>query len=453
MFSDEKQLLDESPVAAADSCRVNAELFGMAGTHAIHDRDDIIAEKLSLCRQGRSTAFSCVKHAINSTTSWQVRGGRNVAADAPFQPRCPLINESPNPLILTAMIRTAARIFSRANMGFEFRNHRAALVPERKGVAKWIPISLPQNKSLLWAQPVVAYIFAFACIASATILRAGFDWLDPGQRLLFAPYYLSVLVVSLVCGALPGVLTAVISLIVVWSAFVLPSRGELIPSEDLILRFVLFLVVALLIVWIARRYRSLVERLQTEQKERALLIRELQHRGRNTFTVIHAIVNQTLRGQSKEADKLTERIRALAATDELIIEAGNQGVDLKDLAKAELQAYGEERVSMQGGSVRLSPDLARTMSLVLHELATNAAKYGAFSTANGRVSVSWKIYSGVVNVAWKESGGPVVLPPTKHGFGLGLIGTLIRTYGGHGKSDFRRDGVIHKISFALNGDL
>jgi two-component sensor histidine kinase len=344
---------------------------------------------------------------------------------------------------MTAMTGTAS-IFSRSTVGFGRKNLRKLVVAEDEEAPR--ETSFPQNTEVLWAGPAFSYTFAFACIVIATILRAGFDWLDPGQRLLFAPYYLSVLVVSSVCGALPGMVTAVVSLIVVWAAFVSPSYG--LPSEDLLLRFGLFFVVALLTVWIAWCYRSLIQRLRTEQKERTVLVKELHHRGKNIFAVIQAIANQTLSGQDKNG--FMERVSALAATDELIINSGSKGVDLKDLAAAELEAYGEERVSMQGGSVALSPALARTMSLALHELATNAAKYGALSIADGRVSVSWKVDSGIVKVIWRESGGPVVLPPTRHGFGLGLIGTLTRTCGGQGESDFRPEGVIHEMSFVLN---
>jgi K+-sensing histidine kinase KdpD len=110
----------------------------------------------------------------------------------------------------------------------------------------------------LSAASPAAYIFAFACVSIATFLRAAFGWLEQGQGLFFAPYYPTILLVSLLRGPAPGLLATVLSMAVVWRAFVFGSLGLEIPPEDLTLRFALFFAMALIIVNIAQCYRSLM---------------------------------------------------------------------------------------------------------------------------------------------------------------------------------------------------
>ncbi len=276
--------------------------------------------------------------------------------------------------------------------------------------------------------------------------------MDPGQTLLFAPYYPTVLLVSLLFGVAPGVLAIVLGLVIVWSAFVFPLYGLAMPTGDLIARFAFFFAMASLTVWIAHSYRALMRRLREEQRERLILMKELQHRTRNSLMVVQAIINQTLRGHREDAVKINNRIKALAATDELITQSMDQLADLKDIAASELRPYDDTRVSIRGPSVMLAPILARTMALVFHELATNAVKYGALSKPNGRVSVTWGIIAGRIHLAWVESGGPPVAPPTGHGFGMDLIDSLTKSFGGLGKCEFRPEGLVHKISFVLPKD-
>ena len=297
--------------------------------------------------------------------------------------------------------------------------------------------------------PGAAYAFVVICVTIATCFRVAFGWMDPGQTLLFAPYYPTILLVSLLCGVAPGILAIVLSLVVVWLAFVFPFYGVVMPTEDLIARFAFFFAMASLTVWIADSYRALMRRLREEQRERLILMKELQHRTRNSLTVVQAIINRTLRGHRENAEKINNRIKALAATDELITQSTDRLVDLKDIAALELRPYGDTRVSIQGNSVILAPILARTIALVFHELTTNAVKYGALSKPNGRVSVTWGIIAGRIHLAWIESGGPPVAPPTGHGFGMDLIDSLTKSFNGLGKCEFHPDGLVHEISFVL----
>ena len=294
-----------------------------------------------------------------------------------------------------------------------------------------------------------AYALVVFCVAIATCFRIAFGWMDPGKTLLFAPYYPTVLLVSLLCGMVPGILAIVLSLVVVWCAFVFPIYGLAMPTHKLMLGFAFFFAMASLIVWISQGYQTLLQSLREQQRDRLVLMKELQHRCRNSLMVVQAIVNHTLRGHREDADEINDRIKALAATDELITQSTDQLVDLKAVARVELRPYGDARVSIQGSSVILVPTLARTMALAFHELATNAAKYGALSKPDGRIAVSWRTIGGEVRITWIEFGGPPVASPTRLGFGLDLVDSLVKSFDGLRKTEFLPSGAVHVISFAV----
>ena len=167
------------------------------------------------------------------------------------------------------------------------------------------------------------------------------------------------------------------------------------------------------------------------EQRRQLLISELSHRVSNTLAVVQSMARQTLRtaNSSEEFVELFEgRLQALSGAHALLVDARWKGTDLGDLARNQLAAYlGDDpsRLRLQGDPVILPPDFATPLGLVLHELATNAAKYGAFSVGTGQVTLSWAVAMEdgrrMFRVAWREFGGPPVLPPERNGFG----GTLI----------------------------
>jgi K+-sensing histidine kinase KdpD len=224
-----------------------------------------------------------------------------------------------------------------------------------------------------------AYLFAVASVVVATLVRFAFGWMG-NDTLLFASYYPAVLVVTLTCGAVAGGFTAVLSVLVVWWAFVSPQLGFTEPTRGHFVGFAYFLAMAAVTIWIAESYRRLLRRLHQQDAEHLFRLREVQHRGRNNLAVVQAIVGQALRGHQHYAEKINNRIRALAVTDDLISQSADQSVTLKDIVEAELAAYGTGRITVQGKSLRLIPVLARAATLLVHELATNAAKYGSLST-------------------------------------------------------------------------
>ena len=193
---------------------------------------------------------------------------------------------------------------------------------------------------------------------------------------------------------------------------------------------------------------DITERKRVEEQQR-ILVAELDHRVKNVLATVSAIVTQTLVTRSSLADfvaALDSRIKSLARTHELLSQNRWSGVSLAEIARRELAPYTADNVEIDGPNVTLRAEAAPVMAMVLHELATNAAKYGAFSDRNGRVSLRWRWLrngsSGRLAIEWHESGGPQVLPPSQRGYGAAVIGEII-PFELHGKSDlsFARDGV------------
>ena len=165
--------------------------------------------------------------------------------------------------------------------------------------------------------------------------------------------------------------------------------------------------------------------------------------------VVQAVVSQTLRDNKEQAQKINDRIAALAATDELVTRSEDQTATLSDVLSTELKPYGVTRMALKGAVVNLPPELARSLGLICHELATNAAKYGALSRPEGRLSIVWVASGGGVQITWKESNGPPVLPPAHQGFGTHFIERLLDSRQGRVRFVFHPAGLVCEITLAL----
>jgi two-component system CheB/CheR fusion protein len=192
----------------------------------------------------------------------------------------------------------------------------------------------------------------------------------------------------------------------------------------------------------------------TEQKRREqqviLLAREADHRTNNLLAVAQATVHLTQADTATELKAAIEgRLRALANAHALLAQARWAGVDLRELTLQELSPYfhnAESQACVEGASLLLRPELAQAMAMALHELATNAVKYGALSTLSGRVKVEWRMQPNRrLHLLWSETGGPSVSPPCKEGFGSRAIARLIGQLNGEVKFDWRPQGVCCEI--------
>lgn len=191
-------------------------------------------------------------------------------------------------------------------------------------------------------------------------------------------------------------------------------------------------------------------RARAEQTQR-LLIGELNHRVKNTLASVQAIATQTLRhssGPSDFAPTFIGRIHALARAHALLSSTTWQGASLQELVEGQLQTgtIDPARFETGGPAVDLAPEPALHLALVLHELATNAHKYGALSVPEGRVALHWGVRGGMLELDWQERGGPDVAPPTRRGFGTALIERSLKAEGGSAVPSYGAGGFGWKLS-------
>ena len=197
------------------------------------------------------------------------------------------------------------------------------------------------------------------------------------------------------------------------------------------------------------------------ERQQKLLLDELNHRVKNTLATVQAIADQTLRNTGDPAafrEAFESRLMALSATHDLLTAANWRSASLREVAHIEFRPYGAERYRLSGPDVALPPAQAVALGLLFHELATNAAKYGALGAADGLVEVVWTLADGagadsaggpLLTVNWREHDGPPVLPPTRRGFGSRLIERSLAPLGGTAALDFAPDGLRCTIRLPL----
>jgi two-component sensor histidine kinase len=265
-----------------------------------------------------------------------------------------------------------------------------------------------------------ALTFAIACVAIATIARLALGFISPDSA-VFALFYSSTLVAALVGGAAAGVFASLLGGAVAYCVFVPPEWNSHPFMVEQLVSLVLYVTSSIIIVWAAESYRCLLARLREERNTRQLLSHELAHRIKNMLASVQAIISQSLQDQPEVRTKISARLAALAATNDLLVKSEWQGAALRDILMAEMAPYGESRFHLSGPHVDCPPALAMPLTLVFHELATNAAKYGALSTADGQVAVTWTSHVGKLQLGWIESGGPKPVPSERVGFGTKLL--------------------------------
>lgn len=198
--------------------------------------------------------------------------------------------------------------------------------------------------------------------------------------------------------------------------------------------------------------RDLTDLKQAEDLQR-LLLNELNHRIKNTLATIQAIATQTLRAAldlPSARKALTRRIHSMAQAHDLLTLRAWTGANLTDVVVRALDAFPPAQVKMTGAPIDVSPRHALALSLALHELATNATKYGALSQPEGFVSVKWDVTGGTLRLDWEESGGPLVAQPTQKGFGSRLLEELVgRDLGGNVELNYDVSGVRCGITATL----
>jgi two-component sensor histidine kinase len=201
---------------------------------------------------------------------------------------------------------------------------------------------------------------------------------------------------------------------------------------------------------LARQTADYLERKRAEEVEKTL-IREVQHRSINLLTVVQAVANLSLSGDgslAKAKKAFEERLQALARANRQLRRSNWSGVHVSDLVRLELKPFAD-RTIVEGTDVMLTHQHAQSFSLALHELATNAAKYGAFSNGSGKVAIFWSATNEdghkKLKFKWREDGGPPLAAPTHHGFGTSLLKTVFPNV----RIDYAKQGLRCEIDLPL----
>ncbi len=298
-----------------------------------------------------------------------------------------------------------------------------------------------------------AFSFALACVVLAALLHhaVGYGLTEP-STVVFATFYPAILIATLVGGALAGAFVTVAGGVYAWWAFMPPQYRFAFQTTDQVFSLVVYVLSGSLVLAAAESYRRLARLFYENEHHNKLVIDELNHRVKNKLATIQAILGYELRNDKDVWDTISRRLAALSKTDDLILKSEGRGAGLADILRVELLPYGDamlSRIECGGPPILLPPKLAISLALIVHELATNAAKYGSLSVPDGCVKVLWKVDHERVEMSWVERGGPAVSVPNRQGFGSRLLRVALEPYHGRVERLFEVAGLKCNIAFTL----
>jgi two-component sensor histidine kinase len=290
--------------------------------------------------------------------------------------------------------------------------------------------------------PLFSTGFAVCCLVLATVARWGLAQIRPD--VFFTPYFPAVFFATAFGGFRVGIATAIAG----GALGVGVNFGDSVADTARLALLLIFWMVCCLTIWGVEHYRTIVaqqreisKRLIREEEYRKLVVDELQHRLKNKTSTIHAVLHLVLHDQPQAWNSIDHRIRALSATDDLIARVDGSGCDIRDLLRSELGPYGHVRFNLNGDPLFLPAKLAVSLALIFHELATNAGKYGAFSSVRGLLQVSWSVSDDRLKISWDETEGPVIEKIGEQGFGTKLLQSALRPFDGKTEISFLKTGV------------
>jgi two-component sensor histidine kinase len=293
---------------------------------------------------------------------------------------------------------------------------------------------------------------AAACILVAVATGARFA-LGPmiGDGFAFITFFPVVLVATVVAGPASGLSSLVLSSIVT-SYFWLSPTWSFALTSDALAALAAYWFASALMIAVATLLRVIVAHLVESEARAHVLAHEMKHRVGNVLAVIQAIARQTSRGRTslEEFNQVfQDRLAALARAQDVIQENPNFPTNLRQLVERITQPFGQRRFVLGGPHIGIDPVTASSLALLIHELGTNAMKYGALSNATGTVSLSWMKDGDRVVATWIENGGPAVTAPARSGFGSKLLQTAFPPDVGEARIDYAEAGVRCSISFGL----
>ena len=339
-------------------------------------------------------------------------------------------------------------------MAQAIERHSAPLAPSTESARPNSQASDPLDRlaelsTRIWPYSAEALAVALVCLGAATVLRLMGSWTN--SDFLFATYFPAILAAGLLAG-IPAALGVTIASTIIVRLFFVPSYlhassqnyGELVD-------FLMYLISAALTISFAHCCRVVLKRLHKRNLTNETLAKELQHRSKNVCAVIDVIIRKSLADEPERANKVFGRIKAMMHANELLTASQPQLLTVKQLLLEAFAPYGEDRLQAFGPEITLHPDVARHLILLVHELVTNAVKYGSLSRLSGRVMVDWREDGDAIVLAWKEIDGPRVESPQRVGFGSHLVAACIKALSGTMQQKFAPDGFICSVSFKAMG--
>jgi two-component sensor histidine kinase len=294
---------------------------------------------------------------------------------------------------------------------------------------------------------------ALLIVAIASLLR----WLLTPLGLYSAPfitYFPAVLLATLFGGVWGGIVATLTSAGMAWFVLLPPSMGLPI-NEPEALALALFVAINVLdialVTMLIRAYDLVAEQARSIRElldRQTFLMRELNHRSRNLFTVVQSLALHSI--PDKHSREVFEgRLIALARAHGKL---GDSEIQLGEIIRGELKPFAES-VEISGCELSVNTRAAQQLALVVHELATNAAKYGALAAPAGRVFVGGRVEhlngEPTFGLMWTEQGGPPVHAPNRKGFGSAILLDLVRSEGGEGSLEFLPEGLRYKLRLPL----
>lgn len=296
------------------------------------------------------------------------------------------------------------------------------------------------------------YVLGLLVFAGGVVARVALDHIVP-DRLPFITFFPAVFLATYYFGRGPGLLVLVLSSLA--GTFWVDPTGH---SKVLlyVASALLFLAVASVILVMTDLLRTSLARLKLQDEQLALINRELKHRIKNLFSITNSICLQTIKagGSVKEmSDSVSGRLVAIASAQDQLSATATSGADLAELVAALVgtMAPKPSRLQVEGAPTTLPAQVTTPMALILHELATNALKYGAWSTDQGYLTINWKVEWKVeieiLHFRWREHDGPKIAPAMREGLGSSLIRQSLP--GATVRHDLRADGLECEITLPL----
>jgi two-component sensor histidine kinase len=287
---------------------------------------------------------------------------------------------------------------------------------------------------------IPAMTLALICVFFATVVRIELGRISPDIA-AFGPYYSATLVVALAGGVGAASVAAALGGVIAYFIFILPEGSFSQHAATQIISLSLYGTSSFVIIWAAESHRALLVCLRQDERTRQLLTDELAHGVKNTLAVVQAIINYSVLDQPELRENLGARITALAKTNEILINSQTSATSFEHILRTELEPFDLSRFRLAGPDFICPSKAVVLLVLIFHELATNAAKYGALASETGRVHVSWSRIGEQLEVKWTEVGAGALNPRMNVGFGSKLLRSAAKQFNGTTDLKFEEDGL------------